>query len=82
MHHIDRTVMYVCIYVQVRFACLRCAAGGHFVSAGGALRAPGVTLINYEGDNFSKYVFSAVIIDTARKITKFVNLKNWIVMMT
>ena len=26
---------------QARFACLRCAAGGHFVSAGGSLRSPG-----------------------------------------
>ena len=29
-----------------RFACVRCAAGGHFVSAVGALWASGVTLIN------------------------------------
>ena len=29
------------IYIQARFACLRCAAGGHFVSAGGSLRSPG-----------------------------------------
>ena len=28
-------------FLQARFACLRCAAGGHFVSAGGALRSPG-----------------------------------------
>ena len=32
--------------LQARFACLRCAAGVHFVSAGGALCAPGMTLIN------------------------------------
>ena len=51
---------------------LRSAAGGHFVSAGGALRAPGVTLINYKGDNIPKYVCRTVIIDIARKITKFV----------
>ena len=36
--------------LQARFACLRCAAGGHFVSAGGSLRSPGITLVNYKGD--------------------------------
>ena len=56
-------------------ACLRCAAGGHFVSAGGSLRSPGVTLVNYKGDNISKYVCPTVLIDITRKITKFVNLK-------
>ena len=54
-----------------RFACLRCGAGGHFVTAGGALRAPRLTLINYMVDNISKYVCLTVIIDIARKITKF-----------
>ena len=29
---------------QARFACLRCAAGGHFVSARGSLRSPAVTI--------------------------------------
>ena len=48
-----------------------CAARRHFVSAGGALWAPGVTLINYKGDNISKYVYPTVIIDIARKIAKF-----------
>ena len=56
-------------------ACLRCTAGGHFVSAGGSLRSPGVTLVNYKGDNISKYVCPTVLIDITRKITKFVNLK-------
>ena len=56
-------------------ACLRCTAGGHFVSAGGSLRSPGVTLVNYKGDNISKYVCSTVLIDITRKITKFVNFK-------
>ena len=56
-------------------ACLRCAAGGHFVSAGGSLRSPGVTLVNYKGDNISKYVCSTVLIDITRKITKFVNFR-------
>ena len=41
----------------------------HFVSAGGALRAPVIVLINYKGDNISKYVCPTVIIDIARKIT-------------
>ena len=63
------------IYRQARFACLRCAAGGHFVSAGGSLRSPGVTLVNYKGDNISKYVCPTVLIDITRKITKFVNFK-------
>ena len=62
---------------QARFACLRCAAGGHFVSARGALWAPGVTLINYKGNNISKYVWSTVIIDITRKITKVINLENF-----
>ena len=61
------------LLVQARFACLRCAAGGHFVSAGGALWASGVTMINYKGENISKYVCPTVIIDIARKNTKFVN---------
>ena len=34
--------------VHACFACLRCAAGGNFVSSGGALWAPEVTLINYK----------------------------------
>ena len=55
----------ICKYIQVRFACLRCAAGEHFVSAGGALWAPGVTLINYKGNNISKHVYPTVIIDIA-----------------
>ena len=59
---------------QASFACLRCAAGRHFVSAGGALWAPGVTLINYKGDNISKYICLTVKIDITRKIFKFVNL--------
>ena len=64
-----------CIYTSALRACLRCAAGGHFVSAGGSLRSPGVTLVNYKGDNISKYVCSTVLIDITRKITKFVNFK-------
>ena len=32
------------IYIHARFACYRCAAGGHFVSAGVTLRAPEVTI--------------------------------------
>ena len=34
-------ILYTYIYIQARFACLRCTAGGHFVSAGGSLRSPG-----------------------------------------
>ena len=47
------------------------------MSARGALRAPGVTLINYKGDNISKYVCPTIIFDIARKITKLVNFKNF-----
>ena len=47
------------------------------MSAGGALWAPGVTLINTKGDNISKYVGPTVIIDIARKNTKFVNFYNF-----
>ena len=32
-----------------------------------------VTLVNYKGDIISKYVWTTVIIDIARKITKFIN---------
>ena len=67
--------LFVCvyIYIQARFACLRCAAGGHFVSAGGSLRSPGVTLVNYKGENIYKYVnmcYLSVKIDITREITK------------
>ena len=34
-----------------------------------------VTLVNYKGDSISKYVCPTFIIDTTRKITKFVNFK-------
>ena len=67
--------VYIYIYTSALRACLRCEAGGHFVSAGGSLRSLGVTLVNYKGDNISKYVCSTVLIDITRKITKFVNFK-------
>ena len=56
-----------------RFASLRCATGGHFMSAGCALWAPGITWINYKGDNISQHFCPTVLIDIARKITKFVS---------
>ena len=65
----------VYIYVQARFACLRCAAGGRFVSARGSLRSPRITLVNYKGDIIYKYVHLTFKIDITRKITKFVNFK-------
>ena len=34
-----------------------------------------VTLVNYKGDNISKYVHLSVKTDFTRKITKFVNFK-------
>ena len=55
------------VYIQARFACLRCAAGGHFVSAGGSLRSPEVTLVNYKGESISKYVCPTVLIDITQK---------------
>ena len=64
------------VYIrQARFACLRCAAGGHFVSARGSLRSPEFTLVNYKGDSIYKYVHLRVKIDITEKITKFVNFK-------
>ena len=56
---------------------IRADAGGQFVSARGALWAPGVTVINYKGDNISKYVCLTVIINITRKISKFVNFLNF-----
>ena len=59
-------------------ASLACAARlADTVSAGGALWAPEIILINYMGDNTSKYVCPTVIIDIAPKITKFVNFLNF-----
>ena len=49
------------------------ASGGHKVSAGGSFRSPGVTLVNYKGNNISKYVCPTDLINMARKITKFIN---------
>ena len=43
------------------------AAGGHFVSAGGSHRSLGDTLVNYKGDNISKYVHLSVKIDSTQK---------------
>ena len=58
--------IYIYIYIYKRASLARCAAGGHFVSA--------VTSINYKVDNISKTsVLLIIIIDIARKITKFVN---------
>ena len=66
--------MCVCVYIQaLRLLAL---ASGHFVSAKGSLRSPGVTMFNYKGDNISKYVYLSVKIEIVRKITKFINFKN------
>ena len=70
---IKTRLMFVFIYIQARFACLRCAAGGHFMSAGGTLRSPGITMVNYKGDSKSKYAQLTVNIDITRKITKIIN---------
>ena len=52
-----------CNVIQYIVACLRCAAG--------------ITWIDYKGDNISKYVSPTVIIEIARKITKFANFLNF-----
>ena len=62
------------MFILYKRASLACAARlADTVSARGALWAPGVTLINYKGNNISKYACPTVIIDIARKITKFIN---------
>ena len=69
-----RTHFYSILYDNEKFyRQARFAAGGNFVSARGSLRSPGVTLVNYKGNNISKYVCPTVLIDIARKITKFIN---------
>ena len=55
-------------YNSNKRASLACAA-----RLADTLCPPGVTLINYKGDNISKYVCPTVIIYIARKITKFIN---------
>ena len=79
MHHITATHImnsFRDINIQAGFACLRCAAGGHFASAADSLRSSGITLFNYyKGDNISTYVYLSVKIYITREITKFVNLK-------
>ena len=45
----NQFVTYIYIYIQARFACLRCAAGGHFVSAGGSLQSPGCDIGQLNG---------------------------------
>ena len=69
--NISRIIMEFIVTRALRLLAL--AAGGHFMSAGGALWAPGVTWMDCRGDNTSKYVCPTVIIDITRKITKFVN---------
>ena len=61
----------------MRFACLRCAAGAYFVSAGGALWALRPSLINYILDNIPKYVCLTVIY----KITKKMSVDRLIVQL-
>ena len=58
----------VYIYKRASLACT--ARLAETVSAGGSLRSPGVTLVNYNGNNISKYVCPTVMIDITRKITK------------
>ena len=67
-------VVYIYIYIYKRDS-LDCDAG--LAETLCPLEAPGVTLINYKRDNISIYVCPTVIIDFARKITKFVNFFNF-----
>ena len=60
---IDKRASLAC---AVRLADTLCPPKAHF----GRLGSP---LINYKGNNISKYVCPTVIIDTTRKITKFIN---------
>ena len=46
-------------------------AGIQFVSAGGALWAHGLTLINYKGASISKYVCLTTKIDSLEKSSNF-----------
>ena len=57
------------IYIYIYTSALRLLALGHFVSAGGALWAPVVTLINYKGDNISKYVCHNAICHAKNKLS-------------
>ena len=69
MHLVSNNIK--CLHFTIyKLASLACAARlANTVSAGGALRAPGVTFINYKGDNIFKYkyVCPTVIIDNAQK---------------
>ena len=61
-----------CLFNKNKRASLACAARlADTVSAGGSIRFPGVTLVNYKGDNISTHVYLSVIIDVTRKVTKF-----------
>ena len=53
-------------HIQARFACLRCAAGGHCVHWRRPW-APRITLTNNKGDDISKYVCLTVKIDSLEK---------------
>ena len=65
---VNESRLYIYIYKPASLACAARLADTLCQPA-----APGVTLINYNGDNISIYVCPTVIIDIARKITKFVN---------
>ena len=68
----------ILLFFQYKRASLTCAARlANTVSTRGALWAPGVTSINYKGNNISKYACPTAIIDIARKITKIINFLNF-----
>ena len=64
----------MCIYIYKR-ASLACAArlADTLCPPDTPFRRLCSPLINYKGNNISKYVCPTVIIDIARKITKFIN---------
>ena len=49
--NIKTRLMFIYLYIQARLACLRCGAGDTLCPP----EEPGLTLINYKGDNISKY---------------------------
>ena len=69
-------IVYIYIYIYKR-ASLACAV--RLADTSCPPEAPfgrlELTLVNYKGDNISKYVHLSVKTDFTRKITKFVNLK-------
>ena len=63
LHLCSAHIMYRISYnIDKRALRLLALRGWKTLSAGGALRAPGLTLINYKGDNISKLCLVRVLI--------------------